>query len=144
MSKPFFASAQDAETAFYEALERGDLDAMMAVWAEEEEIVCIHPGGPRLVGSAQVRQGWSGVLQGEPRLTVKLFQSVQMQGVLLAIHSVVELISEASDPGRAAPVLATNVYIRGAYGWHMLVHHASPASSTAVAEESPDVPNVLH
>jgi len=53
--KPIFTSPQEAEAAFYEALERGDLDAMMSVWAEDEEIVCVHPGGPRLNGYALVR-----------------------------------------------------------------------------------------
>ena len=41
-------TAQDAENAFYEALEHGDLEGMMAVWAEDEEIICVHPTGPRL------------------------------------------------------------------------------------------------
>ena len=35
-----------------EALERSDLDAMMEVWADDEEVVCVHPGGPRVVGAA--------------------------------------------------------------------------------------------
>ena len=45
-----FPTAQDAEAAFYEAFETGDLEAMMNVWAEDEEIVCVHPGEARLVG----------------------------------------------------------------------------------------------
>ena len=48
-----FPTSQDAENAFYDALERADLDAMMAVWAEDEEIVCVHPTGPRLAGHEQ-------------------------------------------------------------------------------------------
>ena len=48
MSGKIFPAAQDAENAFYEALERCDLDGMMAVWAEDEDIVCIHPTGARL------------------------------------------------------------------------------------------------
>ena len=51
MSKTkILASAQDVENAFYEALERADLELMMSIWADDEEIVCIHPGGPRLAG----------------------------------------------------------------------------------------------
>ena len=34
-NKPIFPTPQDAEAAFYEALERADLEAMMAVWAED-------------------------------------------------------------------------------------------------------------
>ncbi len=50
-----FPTPQDAEAAFYEALERADLELMMAVWAEDEEILCVHPGGARLTGQDQVR-----------------------------------------------------------------------------------------
>jgi len=50
VSAKIFPTAQDAETAFYEALERCDLDGMMAVWAEDEDILCVHPTGGRLTG----------------------------------------------------------------------------------------------
>ena len=55
-----FPTAQDAENAFYEALERCDLEGMMAVWAEDEDIVCVHPGGPRLTGHDQIREAFVG------------------------------------------------------------------------------------
>jgi hypothetical protein len=31
------------------------------------------------------------------------------------------------------PILATNVYLRTAAGWRMIVHHASPAPAQAEA-----------
>ncbi|HXZ95937.1 MAG TPA: nuclear transport factor 2 family protein, partial [Burkholderiales bacterium] len=58
MKTSIFPTPQDAEAAFYEAFESADLDAMMAVWAEDEEVVCVHPSGPRLTGIAQVRESW--------------------------------------------------------------------------------------
>ena len=61
MKKTTFPTPQDAETAFYEALEAGNLDAMMEVWAEDEEIVCVHPGGERLVGYDAVRSSWAQI-----------------------------------------------------------------------------------
>src|SRR6185369_12018763 len=53
VSAKIFPTAQDAENAFYEALERADLEAMMAIWSEDEEIVCVHPAGQRLAGQEQ-------------------------------------------------------------------------------------------
>jgi hypothetical protein len=47
-----------------DALERADLEAMMAVWAEDEEIVCVHPTGPRLAGHEQVRESWRQIFAG--------------------------------------------------------------------------------
>ena len=73
-NKPIFPTPQDAEAAFYEALERADLEAMMSVWAEDEEIVCIHPGGPRLIGYASIREAWRRMFDGGARLQVRLSQ----------------------------------------------------------------------
>src|SRR5438132_1259426 len=44
--------ADEIEAAFYDALQNGDLEKLMACWADEDEIVCIHPGGPREGGAA--------------------------------------------------------------------------------------------
>ena len=58
MTKMLFPTPQDAEAAFYEAFTKGDLEAMMAVWSDDDEIVCVHPAGPRLAGQEQVRASW--------------------------------------------------------------------------------------
>ena len=76
MSAKIFPTAQDAENAFYEALERADLDAMMAVWSEDEEIVCVHPAGQRLAGQAQVREAWRQMFAGGPGMRVQIGQQV--------------------------------------------------------------------
>ena len=54
-------SADDVEAAFYEALQAGDLVQMMACWADEDDIVCVHPGGPRLVGAAAIRAAFEAM-----------------------------------------------------------------------------------
>jgi len=41
--KLVFSSPEAAEEAFYRALQKGDLDLMMAVWDEDENISCVHP-----------------------------------------------------------------------------------------------------
>lgn len=132
-NKPIFPTPQDAEAAFYEALERADLEAMMSVWAEDEEIVCIHPGGPRLVGYASVREAWRRIFDGGARLQVRLSQPTSVAGPLAAITTVMEHISVRDDESVRAPVVATNVFVRGALGWRMVLHHASltpPESGT--------------
>ena len=138
--KPVFTSPQEAEAAFYEALERGDLEAMMNVWSEDEEIVCVHPGGPRLSGYALVREGWRHIFEGGTRLKVQLLALSTVHAPFTAMHSVIEQITVIGQKHLAAPVVATNVYIRGALGWRMIVHHASPVPPSSIG----DAPNVLH
>jgi len=138
--KPIFTSPQEVETAFYEALERGDLDAMMAVWSEDDEIVCVHPGGARLAGYSLVREAWRRVFAGGARLKVQLLALSTVHGPFAAVHSVIEQIGVVGDKNLSAPVVATNVYVRGALGWRMIVHHASPVPPSSID----DAPQVLH
>ena len=49
------SSVDDVEAQFYEALQRGDLDRLMAAWSDDDEVACVHPGGPRVVGHSAVR-----------------------------------------------------------------------------------------
>jgi len=139
--KPIFPTPQDVEAAFYEAIERGDLEALMAVWAEDEEIVYIPPGGPRMTGYASVRDAWRRIFESGQRLTVTLTQPVILQGMLVSIHSLCEQIGlRGNEAGQTAPLVATNVYVRGALGWRLLLHHASPTPPESLNE----IPKTLH
>ena len=145
MSNKIFPTAQDAENAFYEALERGDLEGMMSVWAEDEDIICVHPTGPRLSGQDQVRESWAKIFSGGAGPRVRITQQVAVTGMMIAVHSVHENFTSEGDARSQVPVVATNVYLRTAAGWRMIVHHASPApvqSEASPPQEAP--PKFLH
>jgi ketosteroid isomerase-like protein len=138
--KPIFPTPQDAEAAFYDALERIDLETLMSVWAEDEEIVCIHPGGPRLTGYAAIREAWRRIFEGGPRLKVRLSGGTSVQTPFTAIHTIIQQVSVRDDESKRAPIIATNVFVRGPLGWRLVLHHASPAPPDMVTE----MPKVLH
>ena len=138
--RPIFATPQDAEAAFYDALERADLEAMMAVWAEDEEIVCVHPGGLRLIGYAAVREAWRRVFEGGRRLQVRVSHQTHVQSPFSAVYSVLEQVTAAEGGIERSPIIATNFYMRGPLGWRMIAHHASPAPPNMPGE----APKVLH
>ena len=144
MSTKIFPTAQDAQNAFYEALERCDLEAMMAVWSEDEDIVCVHPAGQRLAGQAQVREVWRQMFAGGPNMRVRITQQVVIAGVMIEAHSVHENITVAGEQRPRPPMVATNVYLRTAAGWRMIVHHASPAPNEPAAEPASASPKILH
>ena len=144
MSSKIFPTAQDAENAFYEALERGDLEGMMAVWSEDEDIVCVHPTGPRLSGQDQVRESWAKIFAGGTGPRVHITQQVAVSGMMIAVHSLHENFTVEGEARAQAPVAATNVYLRTAAGWRMIVHHASPAPMQAEAPQPRDAPKFLH
>jgi ketosteroid isomerase-like protein len=127
MKKALYASAQEAETAFYEAFAKNDLDAMMAVWADDEEIYCVHPGGPRFSGLEAVRESWRRVFASGQTLAFQLRARHEVHGMMLAVHSVYEQITVSGQGAARNPMLATNIYQRTDNGWRMLAHHAAPA-----------------
>jgi ketosteroid isomerase-like protein len=139
-SQKIFASPQDVEAAFYDALERCDLDAMMSVWAEDEEIVCIHPGGPRLVGFTMIREAWQRVFANGRKLRVRLSQQAAVTTPFSMVSTLLEHIANQGEENLSAPVAATNVYVRGALGWRMVAHHASPVPPDSI----PEAPRTLH
>ena len=144
MTSKIFPAAQDAENAFYEALERCDLDGMMAVWAEDEDIFCIHPTGARLTGQDEVRSSWAKIFAGGAGARVQISDQVAVSGMMIAVHSVHENFTVEGDPRPRAPVIATNVYLRTPAGWRMIVHHASPAPAQLEAASRDAPPKILH
>jgi ketosteroid isomerase-like protein len=137
------ASPDDIEQQFYEALQRGDIDKLMAVWSDDDEITCVHPGGPRVVGLAAIRSAFEGLLaHGAMDVRPEKVRRLQAQGS--AVHSVVERVRiNTGDGAQTAWVLATNVYVKGTQGWRLVSHHASPGFSHDVAEAN-ETPSVLH
>jgi len=129
------ATADDTEASFYEALQTGDLEKMMSVWADDDEIACVHPGGPRAVGPIAVRAAFEAVLTGgSVHVTVQHVRRMEQPG--FAVHHVAEHIQAMTPQGmQTAYVMATNVYVRTAEGWRMVVHHASPG----LPQELPDI-----
>lgn len=136
-----FATAEEAQSIFYQAIERADLAQMMAVWAEEEDIVCIHPGGSRHAGIAAVRESWRQIFSRGPELKFSLLAHRAFPGRLLSVHNVVEQIVHSGGAFSPASMIATNIFVLASHGWQMLLHHASPLPE---AQPTEDPPSVLH
>ncbi|MDD2926249.1 nuclear transport factor 2 family protein [Rhodoferax sp.] len=136
-------SADETEANFYEALQTGDLERLMACWADEDEVICVHPGGPRLVGLGAVRAAFDAVLSnGSIRIQVEALRKIE--SMTSAVHSVRERIEVLTSEGPVeAYALATNVYYKTAQGWRLVAHHASPGALNETQDIS-ESPHVLH
>ncbi len=130
----FGGSADEIETAFYEALQSGDIDRLMACWSDDEEIVCVHPGGPRIVGVQAIRATFETIFaNGNIRAWPE--QVRRVDALASAVHNVLERVEVMTHGGPTnAYVLATNVYHKTAQGWRMVAHHASPGNQNDVQE----------
>ena len=137
-------TADDLEAAFYEALQRGDIDALMACWADEDEVFCVHPGGPRLVGAEAIRAAFEQMFGNGGSIHAQPARVRKIESLASAVHNVLERIEVLTAEGpRHAFVLATNVYHKTPQGWRMVAHHASPGSARE-PDEANDPPQTLH
>lgn len=119
-----FATAAEAEAAFYQAFEAADLNAMMAVWAPSGDVECIHPMSPRLSGLPAIRESWRHIFH-DARLVFTLTDVQRFSDTQLAVHVLHERIQPAVG-GILQMMIATNMYRRIGDSWHMVLHHASP------------------
>lgn len=137
-------SADDVEARFYEALQAGDVDKLMACWADEDDILCIHPGGPRLMGAGAIRAAYEAMLAQAGSMTLRPERLRKIESLTSIVHSVVERISIMTAQGpQDVFVIATNIYNKTAQGWRMVVHHVSPGSVQELEDHS-STPPVLH
>ncbi|KAF1019802.1 MAG: hypothetical protein GAK30_02894 [Paracidovorax wautersii] len=137
-------SPDEIELAFYEALRDGDVDRVMACWGDEDEIVCVHPGAPRLVGAGAIRRGYEQLL-ARGALRIQTEQVRRIESLACAVHSLIERVEVVDEEGGVDElyVVATNVYQRQSQGWRLVAHHAGPASGAELHEVN-DNPSVLH
>ena len=116
------ATADEAETVFYEAFIHADIDVMTALWADDD-VVCVHPGSGVVSGYQAVIRSWQHILgdaQG-PGIRYSLLNKTQTDE--LAVHVVAEEILH--DGAVVALVVATNVYQKFEQGWLIVEHHGS-------------------
>lgn len=136
-----FEKVEDVEAAFYDALSRADIDTLMGLWADDDEIVCIHPGAPRLVGHAAIRNAWEHIFE-QGGVHIQPVQVHVTQNVMTSVHNVVEQIHRPGATPQDLHILATNVYMKTPKGWRMVMHHVSVAPGPAPADAP--LANLLH
>lgn len=109
-----------ANEAFYRAFADRDIDAMDALWARGEPVLCIHPGWPPIVGRVPVMASWTRILANPqaPRVACVAPQAfVAGDQALVVCHEAVA--------GQA--LVASNLFRREGATWRMFHHQAGPA-----------------
>lgn len=136
MKKQLNGSAAEVEAAFYDALNRGDIDTLMTLWADDEEVVCVHPGGARLIGHAAIHASWEALFE-QGGLQIQPSQLHETHNLMSSVHTVVEGVTASA--GEPAHLVATNVYIKTPRGWRIVLHHVSVAPGGAPTDERPQI-----
>lgn len=137
------ATPDETEAQFYEALQHADIEKMMALWADEEEIACVHPQGMRLIGPHAVRAGFDELF-AQGSVDIRPIQVRRSVIGSCAVHQVLEEVRVVTPEGpRSSCLIATNVYQKTPQGWRLLIHHASPGGARE-PHEITESPSTLH
>jgi len=139
-------SSLEVEDSVYEALARADVEGLMDLWSDEEETVCIHPSGTRLLGNDAIRRSWALILAQGGLLIARSDLQLIAAGTL-AIHNLIETVEvvEGGRP-RSFRMACTNAYMHGSKGWRQVLHHAAPIETEPQATQSraDKAPRLLH
>ncbi len=137
------ASCDDVEAQFYEAMQRADLEQLMSVWSDDDDVFCVHPGGPRLVGHNAIRAAFESIFSNGAVPAVPMHVK-RVETSTTVVHNVLERVDLRTDSAtQTAWVIATNVYVKTPVGWRMVAHHASPATAQDPSESASEA-STLH
>jgi len=125
----------DAVTAanqeLYSAFETADLDRMEAIWDDADDVQCVHPGWPLLVGRARIMRSWSVLMANTSYIQFFLTDvTTAIDGDVAFVTCQENILTGIEDPeaglGGSQRVVTTNVFRRRPERWRLWLHHASP------------------
>jgi hypothetical protein len=140
---------EGANTAYYEALERGDFEDLAMLWLAdgEPEISCVHPGWPVLTGRGEVLRSYALIMANTDYIQFFLTDLKVAVTAGTALVTCTENIlsggpapEEGEEPGPLVGqlVVATNVFLHTSEGWKLWSHHASPVLAESGHDEGDD------
>jgi len=116
----------DTNENFYQAFNRGDLNLMKSVWAQNDSVACIHPGWEVLRGFDVIIQSWEKIFVGSENLEIKLSEiKVTGDGGMIWVSCQENLFSMSMSGVQVSKVHATNLFEKVGDQWKMVLHHAS-------------------
>jgi ketosteroid isomerase-like protein len=122
-----FDTPQEAEDSFYDALEAGDLEQLMSVWADSDDICCLLPMYPLVRGPAAVKDVFSHLFSRGSGVSLSINHLHWTESGDIAIHQVEEVLQDVPpDRQPPPPFYGTNIFRKGNNGWRMLLHQNSP------------------
>lgn len=148
MSRTDVELVEEANTTFYETMERGDFEELSSLWLDEG-ISCIHPGWPVLTGRGEVLRSYALIMANTEYIQFFLTDvKVSLIGDTAMVTCTENILSggPAEESGELGPlvgqlVVATNVFRRTSDGWKIWSHHGSPVLAESDDEEDDETPS---
>ncbi len=132
-----FTDSFQVEESFYQAFRNRNVELMRTVWDKTDEVICIHPGSPRIYSFDLIIASWEQIFSAQQGAMIDISDPVYKLQDAVSIHYVKEVLSVNSKP--VASVYATNIYQQTDDGWKMIAHHASPAFTDSEVKVNPSL-----
>jgi ketosteroid isomerase-like protein len=114
-----------AQSEFYDAFSRGDIEAMEKVWSSKSTVRCVHPGMNSLEGRDKVMSSWKQIFQSGGDDSGQSF-NIAPSRTVVEIHGLMALCSCVEKTDGGGSLEALNIYKREEGSWKMTLHMASP------------------
>jgi hypothetical protein len=125
-------AALRVNAALYTSIAGGDLAAMDDLWARDEPVLCIHPGGPPLQGRVAVMASWNEIFErGGPPITYSQDSVSLVRGI--AFVNCLEHIGDTT-------LSASNVFVWESSAWRLVQHTAGVVGEMQARIETPSGP----
>jgi ketosteroid isomerase-like protein len=125
-------AALRVNTAFYTAIAGSDLAGMDLVWAREEPVLCIHPGGAPLQGRIAVMASWNDIFErGRPPIVHSQDSVSLIRGI--AFVNCLEHIGDTV-------LSASNILVWESSAWRMVQHTAGVLTEAQSFADNPSGP----
>jgi len=118
-----------ANAAYYNAFEKGDFAKMSTIWAEDD-VSCVHPGWPVLIGRQAILDSYRNILRNPNQERIEHRHDTPMISGGDGRVFCIEIVG-----GMALAVTNWFRWVDGA--WRLIHHQASPISAMA---PEPDMP----
>jgi ketosteroid isomerase-like protein len=132
------SEAEQANAELYAAFENADLDALERLWDDADDIACVHPGSPVLLGRKDVLRSWTALLANSGYLQFVLSNvTIRISGDVAVVTCEENILADisAQDGLVGGTAVATNVFRRRDARWRLWVHHSSPVATGEGPEE---------
>lgn len=116
-----------ANTAFYRAFEKKDIEAMSAVWSQGTSSFCIHPGRNVLRSWKDIRASWEQIFKNTAYIEINLdIIATEVCDDIAYIVTVENVFQVVGGRRLEAQSIATNVFHFLGSKWYLVHHHGSP------------------
>ena len=133
-------AVERANSAFYDAFQAMDNDAMAECWARREQDICIHPGWEVIWGWEAIQSSWDAIFENSGYMRFELSDlAIACLGDVARLTCLENIYSVVEEATTHAQVAATNLFVRTDEGWRMILHHGSPVAHTVSFTEEEEV-----